>query len=137
MAGLLAVSFAAACYNDRDTLGFELRNRPDVQRALTGRFDRFPPLYYEMRIARLRAKRKLTADECDDEAVALGRLGRYPEAMAVLAHKAKLPNLSTMDRYRLLANRGTIEALTWMQEGAKPTQLAQLRKMCMQSDMAT
>jgi hypothetical protein len=123
----LAFSLSQACYNDRDTLGFELHNRPDVQRALTGRFDRFPPLYYEMRINRLRAKGKLTPDEYDDEAVALGRLGRTREALAVLVQKAKLPNLSPMDQYRLYANRGTIEAVKWMQDGADPKKLDGLR----------
>lgn len=117
---------ALACYNDRDTLGYELYNKPDIQKALTGRFDRFPPLYYTIRVNRLKAKGKLTADEYDDMAVALGRLGRNDEALAALAIKAKLPNLSKMDQYRLYANRGTIEAHRWIKDGAKRSQQAEL-----------
>jgi hypothetical protein len=117
---------ALACYNDRDTLGYELYNKPDVQKALTGRFDRYPALYYTMRVNRLRAKGKLTADECDDMAVALGRLGRNDEALSALAIKAKLPNLSPMDQYRLYANRGTVEAHRWIMDGAKRSQVAEL-----------
>lgn len=128
-AGLLvAISLAAgasACYNDRDTLGFELRNRPDVQRALTGRFERNPPLYYEMRVARLRAQPRLTAAEHDDLAVALDRLGRSDEALAALdPHVLRTSD----DRYRYFANRGTIEAHRWIRQSAEPEDLLQLKR---------
>jgi len=127
LAILTLVSAAAyACYNDRDTLGFELFNKPDVQRALTGRFDRFPPLYYEMRVDRLRKKGSLTASEYDDMAVALGRLGRNAEALEALAQKAKMPNLTEDDRYRLFANRGTIGAHRWIQEGGKVANIKEI-----------
>ena len=122
----LAPMLALACYNDRDTLGYELHNKPDIQKALTGRFDRYPPLYYTMRVDRLRAKKLLAVDEYDDLAVALGRLGRSNEALVVLAKKAKLPNLSTDAQYRLFANRGTIEVLRWFQDGAKASEIHKL-----------
>lgn len=126
---------APACYNDRDTLGYELHNRPDIQRALTGRFDRYPPLYYKMRIARLRAEPTLNASEYDDLAVALGRLGRTDEALAALAQKARLPGLTKDDQYRLYANRGTTEVHKWFQDGAKSGQIAELKTA--ERDIAT
>ena len=114
---LLAMLAASgrACFNDRDTLGFELRDQPDAQRALTGRFERNPPLYYRMRVARLRSRPRLTAAEHDDLAVALGRLGREDEALASLDPKG----LRTADdRYRFFANRGTLRAHRWLRHGA-------------------
>ena len=59
-------------------------------------------------------------------AVALGRLGRNGEALAALSIKAKLPNLSKMDQYRLYANRGTVEANRWIMNGSKPSEVAEL-----------
>jgi len=109
-----------ACYNDRDTLGFELRNRPDVQRALTGRFERNPPLYYAMRVARLRAKPRLTPAEVDDLAVALDRLGRDDEACAALARKR---SATDDERYRFFANRGTVRAHRWLRHHGTKTEL--------------
>lgn len=125
---------AGACYNDRDTLGFELRNRPDVQRALTGRFERNPAQYYAMRVERLRAKPSLTAAEHDDLAVALDRQGKGEEALAAIEAKGKLPNLSEDDRYRFFANRGTIHAHHWLMQGAKAKDVAELKQA--ESDIA-
>jgi tetratricopeptide (TPR) repeat protein len=125
--GILTPILAWACYNDRDTLGFELSDRPDLQRALTGRFDRYPPLYYKMRVDRLRSKGKLTPAEYDDMAVALGRLGRNDEALAALAKKAALPHLTLDEQYRLYANRGTIEAHRWIQQGGIVADLSQMK----------
>ena len=118
---------AVACYNDRDTLGYELHNKPDVQRALTGRFDRFPPLYFQMRIDRIRRQPTRSQSDYDDLAVALGRLGRNDEALAALAEKAKLPNPTIDERYRLFANRGTIEAHRWIQEGGNVSKIGELK----------
>lgn len=125
---LLLTPLAGACYNDRDTLGFELENRPNVQRALTGRFERNPAQYYAMRVERLRAKPSLTAAEYDDLAVALDRQGKGEEALAAIEKKGKLPNLSKDDRYRFYANRGTIHAHHWLHEGAKASQIAEIKQ---------
>lgn len=118
---------ASPCMNDRDTLGYELHNKPDLQRALTGRFDRYPALYYQMRVQRLRAKSSLTTDEYDDLAVALARLGKNQEGLEVLAQKANHASLNDNDRYRLFANRGTLRAHKWFQDGAKKENIALLK----------
>lgn len=123
----LLPGIAVACYNDRDTLGYELQNKPDVQRALTGRFDRYPPLYYAMRVDRLRAKGKLTPDEYGDLAVALDRQGKSDEALAAIETKGKLPGLDKMDEYRFYANRGTIRAHKWLRESGNGTNVAELQ----------
>jgi len=123
----LLPGIACACYNDRDTLGYELKNKPDLQRALTGRFDRYPALYYSMRVDRLRAKPRLTPAEYDDLAVALDRQGKSDEALAAIARKLKLSGLSHDDRYRFYANRGTIRAHRWLRlagKGGDPAELA-------------
>ena len=125
---LLTAASSLACLNDRDTLGYELNNRPDVQRALTGRFDRFPPQYYEMRVDRLRAQAKLTADEYDDLAVAFERLGRGKAALDAIAPKINLHNLTVRDRYRFYANRGTFYSHDWLRNGASAANLSELRK---------
>lgn len=120
-------AFGAACLNDIDTLGYELRNKPDVQKALTGRFDRYPPLYYQMRIQRLRANSTLTPAEHDDLAVAYARLGQNDEGLKVLADKAKMPGLSADEQYRLYANRGTLLAHRWLHDGAPLNQIAEMK----------
>lgn len=126
--GLALAYPALPCLNDRDTLGYELKNRPDVQRALTGRFDRYPPLYFQMRIQRLKAKGKLSPADLDDMAVAYGRLGKNDEGLAAMAQKAKFPHLSKDEQYRLFANRGTLKAHKWFHDGAKKTQIALLKE---------
>jgi hypothetical protein len=117
---------ASACYNDRDTLGYELNNKPDLQRALTGHFDRFPPLYFQMRIDRLRSKPHLTPEEYDDLSVAYGRLGKNDEALQALTEKAKIHGLTTDQQYRLFANRGTIRAHKWIHDGGSANTISLL-----------
>jgi tetratricopeptide (TPR) repeat protein len=134
-AALLSAS-ALACINDRDTLAFEKRNVDALNRvssasnedaraeaiseialrAIGGRFDRFPPRYYEMRIARLEKQPTLTATEYDDLAVAYERLGQTDKALEIL--KQSLPFRKTKDdEYRLLANRGTFLVHKWIAGG--------------------
>ena len=43
----------AACLWDRDTPADEAKGMPEVVAVLTGRFERNPPLFYEMRLARV------------------------------------------------------------------------------------
>jgi hypothetical protein len=47
---LLAASPARACLWDDDTLATEARGLPDAVAVLTGRFERNPPRYCELRL---------------------------------------------------------------------------------------
>lgn len=107
---LLFAAKAGACLNDRDTLVREAQSPPGLLTALTGRFERLPPAYYRARVDRIRKVARPTAEELDDLGVALDRLGRSDEAIAVMAHKAAMPHLNREARYRLYANRGTFRA---------------------------
>ena len=56
MALLLGLPLSvAACLWDRDTPVDEARGLPEVVAVLTGRFERNPPLFYEMRLERVAA----------------------------------------------------------------------------------
>lgn len=130
---LVVASSAGACINDRDTLAFEMRNVDALKRvheekdpkkrvqaiqeialkAIGGRFERFPPKYYEMRIARLEAQPSLTAFEYDDLAVAYERLGKTDKAIGILL--ASKPHRKTEDdEYRFHANYGTFLVHKWL-----------------------
>lgn len=45
-----------ACLWDRDTPAGEAAGMPEVVAVLTGRFERNPPLFYEMRLSRVTAE---------------------------------------------------------------------------------
>jgi len=144
---LLAPTFGAACLNDRDTLEFELRNvdalhritnETDVEkkgaaiqelalRAIGGRFERYPDLYYQMRIARLLNKPKLTAAEYDDLAVAYDRLGKVDAAIRTILDSGNLRK-SEDDKYRFHANYGTFLVHRWIINGHKATDVATLKQ---------
>ncbi|HMS53764.1 MAG TPA: hypothetical protein PKA27_00045 [Fimbriimonadaceae bacterium] len=133
LASVFVASIANACINDSDTLAFELRNVDALRRvqqetdsqkkaaaaqeialkAIGGRFERYPPQYYEMRIARLRAKPALTALEYDDLAVAYERLGKTDEAISILL-KSKPHRKTKDDAYRFHANYGTFLVHKWL-----------------------
>ena len=73
---LLLQSAGHACLNDRDTLAEEIKGLPDVVQVVTGRFERDPPLYYRMRLARVAAELKTSPallPDYDDAGVACGR----------------------------------------------------------------
>jgi hypothetical protein len=130
---LLVATSAYPCINDRDTLAFELRNVDAIKRvrtetnhrkkaeaaqeialkAIGGRFEQYPPKYYEMRIARLEAQPSLTALEYDDLAVAYERLGKTDKAIDILL--ASKPQRKTKDdAYRFHANYGTFLVHKWL-----------------------
>lgn len=119
------------CLWDRDTLRHEALGLPEVMAAITGRFDRFPPLYYEMRLARVAAE--IDADPTrldlyDDAGVACDRLGLHDEAIEWMARKAE-QLAATPDaehRYRYLANLGTFHAHRWISNGADRFDLSDL-----------
>jgi len=127
---------ALACLNDRDTLAAEAQRRPDVLRAITGRFERNPAMYYEMRIARLKvelAHNPTLLSDYDDIAVALDRLGYDTQAIAWIDRKlVRLPKFDSKNHdiseewYRYYANSGTFHVHRWIHDGADSTQYRDL-----------
>ena len=125
-----------ACLNDRDTLASEAQRRPDVLRAITGRFERNPPLYYDMRIARLKAelaRNPAILSDYDDIAVALDRRGFDDEALRWIERKKRyLPPFHSQSHndtetwYRYYANSGTFHVHRWIHGGADPAQRSDL-----------
>ena len=113
-----AATPASACLWDRDTLDNEARGIPDVIRVITGRFERNPPLYYQMRLDRVQKEVRSSParlDLYDDAAVACDRLGRDDDAIQLMERKREILGSSTMaasadHRYRLHANLGTFYA---------------------------
>ncbi len=103
---VLAGAPAWACYWDKDTLKMEQRRLPGVDAMLAGRFVVHSPAFYRWRLADRRAA--LAADPSrldarDDAAVALDKLGRHAEAIALAEETLRL----APRRYETLANLGT------------------------------
>src|SRR5271169_5800312 len=104
----------AACLWDRDTPVDEARGLPEVVAVLTGRFERNPPLFYEMRLERVTAQLQSHPEDLaayDDAGVACDRLGRGDEAIAWMEKKrAQLDRFDPAEpaakerRYRYHAN---------------------------------
>lgn len=128
-----------ACLWDSDTLYMEAKGLGSLTEVITGRFDRFPPLYYQMRLDRITAldEATLTLNDYDDAAVACDRLGKGDQAIAWMARKAEAlkaatniadaTNPDTADhQYRYLANLGTFHAHRWLRTGTDRTNLADL-----------
>ena len=133
-ASLAALS--AACLWDRDTLAYEARQFPEAIDVLTGRFERNPPLYYEMRLDRVSRLLRAKPDDLelyDDAAVAEERLGQSAEAIRWMERKeAAMDRLrigaSDEHRYRYHANLGTFLAHRFFREGASRERLDVLRQ---------
>lgn len=133
---LLAVAIvampAAACLWDSDTLADEAKGHLDFIRVVTGRFERNPPIYYEMRLARVSQLLKTDPrqlDAYDDAGVACDRLGRDDDAIGWMqkkrAHLSPLP-ANQDEWYRYYANLGTFYAHQWFRGGAKKKELSEL-----------
>ncbi|MBX7135446.1 MAG: hypothetical protein K1X67_22490 [Fimbriimonadaceae bacterium] len=126
-----------ACRWDSDTLEFEARQLPDVVQTIAGRFDRNPPLYYEMRLARV-SKEVLSNPKnlnlYDDAGVACDVLGKYDDAIRWMERKQKvmlgLPDTAEKKEheYRYFANLGTFEAHRWFADGADREKLLELKQ---------
>ncbi|CAN5627787.1 hypothetical protein BH23PLA1_BH23PLA1_20900 [soil metagenome] len=123
----------AACLWDRDTPAEEARGMPEVVAVLTGRFERNPPLYYEMRLGRVAAHLQSHPDDLaayDDAGVACDRLGLGDEAISWMQRKrAELEKLDASrpevqeQRYRYHANFGTFLVHRWARQGADRTRI--------------
>jgi hypothetical protein len=134
----LAARPAAACIWDSDTAAVEARGLPEVVDVIAGRFEQSPPLFYEMRLARVTARIQADGrdlDAHDDAGAACDRLGRSDEAIAWMERKrAALDALSPHDprakehRYRTLANLGTFHVHRWIRAGARRDDTADLRR---------
>ncbi len=128
---------ASACIWDSDTLAAEARGIPGIVDLITGRFERNPPLYYEMRLARVAAEIERDPGKLelyDDAGAACDRLYRGDEAIAWMARKKLAldktgtlppppgtPSASTKESkaiadhwYRYYANLGTFHAHRWV-----------------------
>ncbi len=112
---VLGLSAAALpCINDLDTKRIEKETRFDVRSMVAGRYEVNPPVYFEMRVERLKKEiAKGTSDPnlYDDLSVAYERLGKTDEAIKVINQKLKLKNKFTSeDSYKFHANLGTFLA---------------------------
>lgn len=138
LALILLPGVAAACLWDRDTLADEARGLPDVVAAITGRFPRNPPLYYRMRLDRLKSaidSGSVTLDAYDDAGVACDRLGLGDEAVEFMRKKQDYLNASKFTgdtlrdhTYRYHANLGTFLAHRWVRAGADRSKMADLEQ---------
>jgi hypothetical protein len=136
VAALALAPTARACLWDRDTLGYEAGRFPGSVAVITGRFERNPPLYFELRLKRISDELKQHPERLalyDDVGVACDRLKRGDEAVAWMEAKAaamkRFPSAAPDDdRYRYLANLGTFRAHRWLRGGARREELAELRQ---------
>jgi tetratricopeptide (TPR) repeat protein len=137
---LLLLSFAAlagACLWDYDTLSMEAKKMPDVVDAIVGRFERNPPLYYQMRLERVSKEIESTPEELDlydDAAVACDRLGDDDTGLQWLERKRKVLDKLDPDRkqsddwYRYYANLGTLRVHRWAKDGMKKEEIKELEQ---------
>lgn len=138
----LGATPARACIWDDDSLRTEALGLPGLTEIITGRFDRFPPLYYEMRLARSRAE--LDADRhnwnaYDNAGVSCDRLGLHDEAVELLRLKLERLRKAGIDAhstdpesrnhyYRACANLGTLLAHRWIKVGRVKQDISDLRE---------
>lgn len=118
---------AIACIWDRDTLAAEAKGLPEVVRVVTGRFDRNPALYYEMRASRVEkhiSREPRRFDLYDDLAVAYDRLGESDKAIEWMGRKEQVlkeaPDGVPGKKdalYKFYANIGTFYAHRWIRDG--------------------
>lgn len=130
----------AACLWDRDTPAEEALGVPEVVAVLTGRFERNPPLYYEMRLARVALHLQNQPDDLaayDDAGVACDRLGLGDDAISWMDRKrlqlekldASRPEVRE-HRYRYHANLGTFLVHRWVRQGADRARIAEVATAC-------
>lgn len=132
---LLLASACAGCIWDRDTLANEANGIPDVISVITGRFERNPPRYYEMRLERVAQNVRQNPDDLalyDDAGAACDRLGRGDEAIAWMDRKREVMDrlkepASSDHRYRYHANLGTFLAHRWFKNGANPDRIDEMK----------
>ena len=120
---LLVAAPAVACMWDYDTLRDERRGLPGVAEVLAGQWERHSPFFYEHRVAAMRAKLATRPDDwdaVDNLAVALEKLDRRDEAVAVLLDKDR----RHPGQYTTAANLGTV----YIHQGKLAEGIAQLKR---------
>ncbi|MEZ0327434.1 MAG: hypothetical protein ACAH95_16165 [Fimbriimonas sp.] len=128
----LAVA-ASACMWDYDTFAVEASGKHDLVAVLAGRFERNPPLYYEMRLTHgLEELRRNPGDleMYDNAAVAAERLGKHDQALAIISQKREHLKPLPADKdgwYRYFANIGTFHAHRAMSVRDQKERLADLK----------
>jgi hypothetical protein len=140
----MAATPSFACINDRDTLAQEVAAQnanssglPNVARIITGRFERNPPLYYEMRLKRVANELKIDPtrlDLYDDAGAASDRLHRSKEAIEWMEQKRRQLEISKIDPklkrehlYHYFANAGTFHAHLWLRSGANRQDMREMK----------
>ena len=129
---------ALACLWDNDTLRAEARGLPGAVEIITGRFERNPPLYFEMRLKRSADQIKADArawDAYDNAAVACDRLGRDDDAIGWMMKKKEAMDAEGSEspalvnhRYRYLANIGTFYVHRWFGRGANRGDMSDIQQ---------
>lgn len=118
----LALGFKPlVCLWDDDTLKVEAAGFPGLVEVMTGRFDRFPDEYYELRLLRCEERFEARFRDLplfDNAAVACDRLGRHDEAIAWMERKffeLETPTVPDLEHlYRYHANLGTFHVHRWL-----------------------
>jgi tetratricopeptide (TPR) repeat protein len=108
---VLADGRARACGWDSESYHAEAKSLPCVYNAITGIYPRHTPRYYETRVAAADAALAWAPElptALDDKGLALMKLGRLPEARAVMERREKL----APDAYAAHANLGTLYTFT-------------------------
>lgn len=106
LASALLPTVAVACLWDYDTIRDERRGLPGIAEVLAGRWEKHSAFFYENRVARMKAlvaKEPANWAAYDNLAVALEKLGRPAEAVAVMRDKERL----APGQYTTHANLGT------------------------------
>lgn len=101
------VNSLRACLWDVDTLQMERKRFPGVNELITGNFVRHGRDYYQWRVEDRRRRLAVTPNDpalVDDLAVALDKLGRQTEGIALLSESLRVHP----DRYETVANLGTL-----------------------------
>lgn len=129
---LIAITTAAtvtACLWDRDTIAQEASGLPGFVEAVTGRIDRNPDLFYEMRLDRVTKEIKedpTILSLYDDAAVASDRIGQSSIALEWMARKKQYMDAGEPtedDLYRYHANLGTFYAHAWLRSEERNPQI--------------
>ena len=129
-------SVTLACLWDRDTLAYETKKFPGLVDIITGRFERNPDEYYQLRLERVAAEIANTPDNLslyDDAGVACDRLHRHDEAITWMTRKGAVLDAAPESpearehRYRYYANLGTFQVHRWLRRGSIPAEIQDLR----------